>query len=300
MIETIVIQNKNTSEILEMDKLNTEDFVLDYVDWGQASVDQYTQKHINQIGVTIIKVSYKSRNIEISGFVIANTEEEMTERKKYLNGFVNPQNEYYAIYKDYQIMFMPTMSVRYTNTEETNNNEVICRFKITGVCPYPLFSLVNAVGTRVGKYVSAFHFPFHIPNGGKITFAVKADGEYRKRNIRNEGSVATGIKFYFKSTGGSVDNPTLYNFTTGQHFTINKELTQGEIVVINTSIGEKSVMGGYEEPTENYFQYMDLSSDWLILNVGDNIIGYSASSGISNLEIGLEIPVKFLEVQECF
>ena len=300
MVETIKIQNKNTSEFLEMDKLNTEDYILDYVDWGQASVDQFTQKHINQVGVTILKVSYKSRNIEISGFIIADTEEEMTERKKYLNGFVNPQNEYYAIYKRYQIMFMPTMSVRYTNTEETNNNEVICRFKITGVCPYPLFSLADDIVLPVGKYISGFHFPYHINVGSYITFGVKAEGEYRKRNVRNEGSSAVGFKFQFKAINGNVSNPTLYNFTTGEEFKILKELTPGEVVKVDTIVGEKTVMGGTSEPYTNYIQYMDINSDWLTLAVGDNIIGYSVDAGLANLEITMDISLRFLEVQECF
>lgn len=300
MIESIVILDKETQQSFEMDKINTEDYVLDYVDWGQASVDQFTQKHINQIGVTVLKVSYKSRNIEISGFIVAETEEQMTERKRFMNGFINPQHEYEAIYKDYKIMFMPTMSVRYTNTEETNNNEVICRFKITGVCPYPLFSLVTDVKKLVGKYSEAFHFPFHIEKGRKITIAVRATGEYRKRNIVNQGSVAIGIKFHFRATTGSVENPVLYNFTTGQEFKINKELVSDEIVEVDTIVGEKSVMGGVHQANTNYFQYMDVNSDWIMLDVGDNIIGYSATSGISNLEVIMELPIKFLEVQECF
>lgn len=299
MIETIMVQNKNTSEILQMDKLTTQDYVLDYVDWGQASVDQYTTKYINQIGVTIIKVSYKSRNIEISGFIIANTEKEMNERKSFLNRFVNPQNEYNAIYKNYQIMFMPLSSVRYSNTEETNNNEVICKFKISGVCPYPLFSVVNDLNVKVGKYVSGFRFPFHVTEEEPIVFGVRAAGDYRKRVVKNEGAISIGFKFYFKANG-SVENPTLYNFTTGEYFSITKELQEGEIIEVNTTIGYKTVMGGIGYPSENYFRYMDLNSDWLVLNVGENIIGYSADDGVDNLEIGLELPLQFLEVQECF
>lgn len=300
MIETILIQNKSTNENLIMDKFTTQDYILDYVDWGQASVNQTTSQYINQIGVSVIKTSYKSRPIEISGYIVANSEQEMTERKRFLNNFVNPTSEYNAIYKDYKISFRPTFSIRYTNTEEKGNNEVVCRFKISGICPYPLFSLAaEEVDVKVGKFIQMFHFPFHTTETEKVIFAVKSEGEYRQRIIRNQGSIPIGFKFIFKAKG-TVENPTLYNFTTNEHFTITKELVEGEIVEVNTSVGYKTVMGGMGTADTNYFQYMALDSDWLVLNVGDNIIGYSADAGVDNLDIDLQLPFRFLEVQECF
>lgn len=301
MVESIMVKDINTNQELIMDKFNTPDYILDYIDWGQATVNYNTSQYVNQIGVTVISASYKSRNIDISGFIVANSELEMTERKKFINGFFVPMHEYIVKYKEFQIKMRIDSSVRYTNTEERNNNEVICRFKISGMCPYPLFSLFRDVQINVGKYVDLFHFPFYVTEEKPILFAVRSIGEYRKRIITNTGQLPIGFKFTMEATDGEVVNPSLYNFSTGEHFTIEKTLVQNEIVEVNTNVGFKSIMGriGSQPPT-NYFQYMSDDSSWLTLIVGNNLIGYDATSGQDSLKITMEISPHFVEVQECF
>ena len=301
MVESIKIQDIDTGEELEMDKLTTTDYILDYADWAQASVNYGTSQYINQIGVTVISTSYKSRNIDISGFIIADTEQEMTNRIRKLNGFFVPMHEYLVIYKEFQIKMRIDSSVRYTNTDETNNNEAICRFKISGMCPYPLFSLFQDIQLKVEKYVDLFHFPFHITEEELVRLAVKSIGEYRQRIIRNTGQFPIGFKFKMLATANAVENPTLYNFTTNEHFKIEKTLEWKEEVEVNTSVGSKTIIGriGDAAPT-NYFQYMSSDSSWLTLVPGDNLIGYSADDGIDLLKIEMEISPQFLEVQECF
>ena len=301
MVESIMIKDINTNQELIMDKFNTPDYILDYIDWGQATVNYNTSQYVNQIGVTVISASYKSRSIEISGFIIADSESEMTERKKIINGFFVPMHEYSVKYKKFQIKVRINSSVRYTNTEEKNNNEVICRFKISGICPYPLFTLFRDVKINVGKYVDLFHFPFYVTEEKPILFAVRSIGEYRKRIITNTGQLPIGFKFIFEATDGEVVNPSLYNFTTGEYFTIEKTLVQNEIVEVNTNTGSKSIMGriGSQSPT-NYFQYMSDDSSWLTLVPGNNLIGYDVISGKDSLKITMEISPQFVEVQECF
>jgi hypothetical protein len=301
MVESIMIKDIDTNQELNMDKFNTPGYILDYVDWGQATVNYNTSQYVNQIGVTVISASYKSRSIDISGFIVAESESQMTERKRLINGFFVPMHEYLVKYREFQIKVRINSSVRYTNTEETSNNECICRFKISGMCPYPLFTLFRDVQINVGKYVDLFHFPFYVTEEKPILFAVRSIGEYRKRIIKNTGQIPIGFKFTMEATDGSVENPTLYNFTTDEHFTIEKTLVEGEVVEINTNAGFKSIMGriGSAQPT-NYFQYMSADSSWLNLIPGNNLIGYNATSGEDSLKITMEISPQFVEVQECF
>lgn len=300
MIESIMIKDINNGEELSMDKYTTEDYILDYVDWTQAGVNYNTSQYVNQIGVTVISASYKSRNIDISGFIVANSESEMTERKRKINNFFSPMHEYLVVYKEYQIKMRIDSSVRYTNTEERNNNEVVCRFKISGICPYPLFSLFQDVEIKVGKYIDLFHFPFHVTNTELIKFAVRSIGEYRQRIIKNTGHVDVGVKIIFKATDDSVVNPTLYNFTTDEFFEIHKQLNANEVVEVNTNLGSKSIVGGIGSERTNYFQYIGEGSSWITLKPGNNLIGYSADEGVDILDLKLEISPQFLEVQECF
>ena len=300
MVEIITIQNINTVEELFMEKLTTSDYILDYIDWGQATVSRSTSQYVNQIGITVIGTIYKSRNIDLSGFIIADSEQEMTNRKTKLNNFFIPTYEYVLKYKGYKINIKIDSSVRYTNTEERNNNEVICRFKVSGICPYPLFSLNNDLNIKVGKYVGFFHFPFHITEEEPIVFAIEAAGETRKRIIKNIGQIPIGMKIIFKATDNSVMNPVLYNYTTGEYFKIQKQVFGNETIEINTNSGAKSIVGGIGSERTNYFRYMAEGSSWIILQPGDNIIGYSADNGIDILEVKLEISPRFVEVQECF
>lgn len=300
MVEKIMVKNLSTNQELDMDKLNTPDYILDYIDWGQASVNYNTSQFINQIGVSVVSASYKSRNIDISGFIIAESEGEMTSRKKEINNFFVPMQEYLVKYKEYQIKMRINSSVRYSNTEETNNNECICKFKVSGFCPYPLFSLFDDIELKVGKYVELFHFPFHIAEEKPVTFAVRSIGDYRQRIIRNTGQTPIGFKFTFEATGNTVLNPVLYNFTSNEFFKIRKQLYENEVVEVNTNYGEKSIVGGIGTQRQNYFRYISDDSSWLMLSPGDNLIGYSAESGVDLLNIKMEISPKFVEVQECF
>lgn len=300
MVESILIKNINTEEELLMDKYTTEDYILDYVDWTQASVNYNTSQYVNQIGVTVISASYKSRNIDISGFIVANSESEMTERKRGINNFFSPFHEYLVIYKEYQIKMRIDSSVRYTNTEERNNNEVVCRFKISGICPYPLFSLFQDIKINVGKYIDLFHFPFHVTEEELVKFAVRSIGDYRQRIIKNTGQTEVGMKIIFKATANSVMNPTVYNFTTDEFFKIQKQVVRNETIEVNTNLGSKSIVGGIGSERTNYFQYIAEGSSWITLKPGNNLIGYSADNGVDVLDLKIEVSPRFLEVQECF
>ena len=301
MIESIIIRDITTNEDLYMDKLTTPNFILDYIDWGQASVSQNTTQYINQIGVTVVGVTFKSRNIDISGFIIADSELEMTNLKSKINNFFNPIDKYEVLYKDYKIGFRVSSSVRYTNTEEKSNNEVICKFKVSGICPYPLFSIFDDIQFAVREDVGMFRFPFSVAEEKPIIFGINSIGEYHQRVIKNIGQIPIGFKFTMRSIGNVVRNPTLYNFSTGEHLTLNTVLENNEQVEINTTIGSKYIVGKVRDnPERNYIQYMTNDSSWLTLAKGDNLIGYSAEAGIELLKIELSVSPRFLEVQECF
>jgi hypothetical protein len=297
MVESITIQNKATKEKLVMDKLNTADYILDYVDWGQASVEQQLSKYLRQIGATITQISFQTRPIEISGFVVADTEEEMTERKEFLNQFVNPQFEYLAIYKEFVIKFQPTLSVQYANVQESENNEVICRFRISGICPDPTFSLVSDLDVDITDATPVFMFPLIIDEEEPVIFGIRKPNTATK--IINNGDIDIGFKFMLFATG-EVVNPSASNFTTKEFFKLNVTMQKGDVIEVNTSIGSKSVLGGIQGDLENFFKYKTLDSSWLTLKKGENVLNFTADSGADNLMMVVEFTSKYLEVQQCY
>lgn len=300
MVEGIKLQNVETRAILTLDMVSTPDYVLNSVDWGAVESTHHSYKYVNQIGVYVTGTSLETRSVDISGWVIASTEREMTNRKTILNRFFNPQQAVDLFYKDYVLRFLPNTSVRYS-TAIAENNEVVCKFKVEGYCPDPLFSEQMESKVAAASTIAMFHFPLIIsqtpnPPGG-IAFGLRQPSLIVA--INNSGAVDVGMKIVFKAIG-TLHGPSLINVNTQKYFKVNKTMQASEEIVINTTIGEKKIQGTLNGITTNYFKYRDLDSEWLQLSVGDNLFRYDAEENVENLEVYIYFNNKYLEVQECY
>lgn len=300
MVEGIKLQNVETRAILTLDMVSTPDYVLNSVDWGAVESTHHSYKYVNQIGVYVTGTSLETRSVDISGWVIASTEREMTNRKTILNRFFNPQQAVDLFYKDYVLRFLPNTSVRYS-TAIAENNEVVCKFKVEGCCPDPLFAEQAESKVAAASTIGLFHFPLIMsktptPPGG-IVFGVRQPSLIVA--ITNSGAVSIGMKVVFKANG-TLSNPSIINVNTQKYFKVNKTMQAGEVIEIDTIIGEKKVQGTLNGVTSNYFKYRDLDSEWLQLAVGDNLFRYDADENVGNLEVYIYFNNKYLEVQECY
>ena len=299
MVESIVLNNLDTKATLSLAMIGTSDFVLESVDWGQIESVHRSYKYVNQIGVSVTGTSMETREVEITGWVIASTDSLMSYRKSILNRFFNPQQPVDLVYKGYRLRFLPDMSVAYSVAYEENNN-VMCRFKVVGIAPDPLFSGVERK-VSAANTIGAFHFPFIIselptPPGG-VVFGKRQPSLIV--NIVNEGYMQTGMRIVFRAAG-TLTNPSLVDINTQQFMRINKQMVAGEVVEINTNVGEKGVQGKLDGITSNYVKYKDFDSTWLVLKSGDNFFRYDADDGIDNLEVYVYFSNRYLEVQECY
>lgn len=300
MVEGIKLQNVQTRTELTLDMVSTPDYVLNSVDWGTVESTHHSYKYVNQIGVYVTGTSLETRNVSVQGWIIADNEMQMTQRKRILNGFFNPQQAIDLFYSSYVLRFLPSSSVKYSATV-AENNEVVCKFKIEGLCPDPLFAEKTESKVAAASTIGKFHFPLCIsktldPPGG-VLFGLRQPSLIIA--IENKGSVSVGMKIVFKATGTLV-NPMLVNVNTQQYYKINKTMVAGEQITIDTIIGEKSVKGLVNGTESNYFKYRDLDSTWLQLDVGDNLFRYDSDSNIGNLEVFIYYSNKYLEVQECY
>lgn len=300
MVENVILKNLTTSALLELDVTTTPYFILDAVDWGQIEASHHSYKYVNQVGVSIVNTSLETRDIEILGWIIANTEQEMESRKKILNRFINPQQYINLQYKDYNLDFKPTKTIQYT-ANISDNNEVICKFKISGIAADPLFKDNNVTRNTVATIHGLFHFPMmlEVIDNGKPTlmFGYKEPGLLI--DIYNKGDIRTGFRIIFKAKG-TVVNPSLLDVNTQQYIKINKILVDEEEVEVNTVTGYKKIVGRLDGVESNYYKYKDFGSSWLELQIGDNIYRYDADEGIDNLEVYIYFYNRYLEVEGCF
>lgn len=300
MVERITLRRVKDSEELILDMVSTPNYILDSVDWGSVSGTHHSYKYVNQVGVSITNTSLAARNISIDGWIVAKNENHMTELKRKLNSFINPQEGMNLIYSNYAIMFRPDSSIRYS-ANKAENNEVMCKFKIEGTCPNPLFSDKVENSSIFANTTPMFHFPLimspNLPEKG-VVFGKRTNSLIV--SVNNKGAISVGMKIVFVANGAVV-NPSLTNINTQEKFMINKELVATERIEVNTNVGEKSIKGkiGNEE-FRNYFMHKDIDSPWLQLEVGLNEFRYDAEQGIENLDVFVYYYNKYLEVQECY
>lgn len=302
MVDEIVLTDVVTGGVLRLSTENTFDYILsdkNGVDWGSIESTHHSFKFVNQIGVYVTGTSLETRSIAIIGYVIASNKREMTNRKTVLNRFFNPQHAIDMVYRDYTLRFLPNSSIRY-GTTKAENNEVICKFKVEGLCPDPLFAESQETQTAAASTIGGFHFPMILPNPTQ-------EPEYNIFGLRqpslivvieNVGAVDVGMKIVFKASG-TVENPRLIDVNTQKFFRIEKTMVAGERIEVNTTVGEKYIRGVLNGETSNYFKYRDLDSEWLQLKVGDNLFRYDCDGGQSALEVYIYHQNKYLEVQEC-
>ena len=300
MVENVILRNKQTSALLELDVVNTPFYILDKVGWGQIKGTHHSYKYVNQIGVYVTSTSLETRDVSVSGWIVSNSELHMSQRKSMLNRFVNPQQPIELIYKNYSLEFLPDRTIKYSATIK-ENNEVVCKFEINGLAANPLFKDTNTTNIPIAGMLGMFHFPMMLSaiDNGIPTVMMGLRQPSLIVNISNTGSVQTGINIVFEATG-TVVNPSLINIYTQEQFKINKTLAAGETVVVSTTIGEKKIVGTLNGVSSNYFKYRDLRSSWLQLDTGDNAFKYDADNGIDSLNCTIEYSNKYLEVQECF
>lgn len=300
MVENITLRNTVTNAVLELDKVTTPYYILDKAIWGEVEGTHHSYKYVNQVGVYVTGTSLGTREVEVTGWIIADTEAQMTDRKAMLNRFVNPQQIIEMSYSKYRLKFLPNSSVKYGATI-VDNNEVICKFKIPGMAADPLFKDDHEEKVSAASTKALFHFPLIINNTTmqppRVMFGIREPSLIV--NVFNAGAVGTGMRMVFKATG-TLTGPTLINVQTQEYFKLNKTMVAGEFVEIITTIGEKKVVGDINGEKMNYFRYRDLDSTWLQLDVGDNLFRYDADQGIDNLEVFIYFSNKYLEVQECY
>jgi len=94
----------------------------------------------------------------------------------------------------------------------------------------------------------------------------------------------------------TVVNPLLFNVNTQEELKINKTMTAGEAIIVTTHFGNKRVESWLNGVSTNAFNWLDLSSNFLQLDPGDNLFRYDADEGLDNLEVDIYYIPQYLGV----
>lgn len=160
------------------------------------------------------------------------------------------------------------------------------RLQISVICGDPYFK-----DTKTGLYafsnvIDRFKFPFAIEASPGVPISELS--EYSEIAITNNSDDETGVIIKMLAVG-NVTNPTIYNMTTNENFSLTISIEEGDIITIDTRRNHKGVTLNHNGTISNIINYMTQNSEWLNLIVGDNIFSYECYSGAANLQVTVEL-----------
>ena len=165
------------------------------------------------------------------------------------------------------------------------------------LCPNPYWREESESRVNIATWQPLFKYPLTIEAGTGFMFGQRT--EERVINVRNGGTATAGMRVVFTARS-EVLNPKISNAMDGkQYIQINATLYEGDILTIQTGVGEKKATlyraaGGQ---VQNAFSLIDIANvTFLQLAPGDNYLSYSAESGESFLMVAVFFYSSYLEV----
>lgn len=290
MIEDIILTNQKTNVSLSINTLNGP-LYTEEIEIGEIQGSHHTYPFPGQDGEFVESTTLSTRDVSIVGWIVKNEYHDVGYYKDILNRMINPKQIMSITYKNYDLSFYPDGSVQYSIIKK-ENNDVVCKFMITGVAYDPFWVSKSKLETPLSYIDLRFILPFYILENNWILGVTQPAA---LASIEYDGE-ATGCIINIVANG-TVKNPKIVCIETQQKFEIQKTLVDGEQIEINTVLGQRKVKGILNNEELNYMQYMSSDSSWIDVNKGVNTFSFSAEEGQGALSIYLTVVAKYLEVE---
>lgn len=268
---------------------------LGSVDWGQVQGQHQTYNYLNQVGESIVSTTVGARPLSITGWVVDGAGK-IQERCDFLNSFISPVEDYALEYKGKKIRFRPDISVAYSR-EYMKNNEKVRRFLIQGTCPFPLFTDSEETAELFDQTKKLFRFPTDWGRTAPLVFAVS--GKAYNAVLNNKGGFSNGFTVRIKFSG-AVQNPKIWNMTTGKFIGVNYTFSRGEQLEISTVPSGKYITLWTESGQRvDLIKYRDYQTAWIQLQPGENLIAVDCAEldQRGSMEVTVYYTPLYLEVE---
>lgn len=274
---TLIANNKKVG-------LNTQPFkLLQDIDLSGLQAD-ITISETGLDGGLYLNSRFKTRDIDIQGMINGynQTEDFLNKQKQLLYQIVNPKNELIIqIENNKEIYYMKGYPVSFPTfkNDAANKNKIFQTFLIQLVCADPyLYSDEKFVS--FSTVIPTFSFPmtFNEVKMGDLQFSYV-------KSIYNNGIAESPLEITLTALE-DVLNPYLLNVNTQKKILINTTLHKGSQIYINTGRKKEISLIENGQKTTLYFA-LDLDSEFLQLEQGDNLLRYGADNGEEYLTIQL-------------
>lgn len=233
-------------------------------------------------GFDIDSISLKEKSLPVIGGIEGFNKEELDRKRIYLTKVLNPLLKGELIYINNGITRKIDVYVESTTFKPQVAN--LQEFLIQFIAPMPFWKDIETKKTNIALWEPNFDFELEVEDEG-------IDLGNRVSNlictINNTGDIECGMKIQFRALA-TVVNPSLININTRDFIKINKTLNQGDILEVTTEYANKKIeLLKSNGIRENVYHWIDLESEFLQLDIGDNLFRYDAESGIDNLEVSI-------------
>lgn len=267
---TLIVENER-GEQLELTHNTAYSIIdIDGLDFPEATIN--TTKTATADGTTFNSSYVNERTIIITMAVNGPAEKNRINLYKYLKS-KKPVRLYYK--NGMRDVFIDG----YVQKLDVGHFEEKQTAQATIICPGTYFNKVEESVIDFSSVESLFEFPFSIEEAG-IEFSTLKLGE--QKNIINGGDVDTGVIINLHAIG-LVLNPKIYNVETRESFILDLEMSEGDVITINTRQKEKTVVMVSNGIENNVIGKMRKDSSWFQLLPGDNIFTYDADEFPENL-----------------
>ena len=269
----LTITSENGSSMLIS---KTNPYVLQVLEGtGVPDSSKVSLKSPNQDGSTYIQTLLEDREIELEFGILESDFPTLYALKETVCRTLNPKYQLDILYEypggSKRIKGVLAGPVDFPEGDMIGYQKAVCTIE----CSNPFWKDKDPTGEKLAVSVPAFHFPLRF--APKTIFSVILN---KTITIDVKGHVPTPINIKFN---GPADNPSVTNLTTGEFVKVNKSLAEGEILEINTALGNKYV----RIDGKNAFGFIDLTTTFFYLQPGENIITYDADSGSDSAEVVL-------------
>lgn len=232
---------------------------------------------------------YDTRDIEIEAAIISEGQNKswIQQKRNELYTLFNPKQEI-EIEIDMEGETYTTkgfaISTPVFGNDKATNNSTFTTFLVQIVCLDP-FLYKESKHASFSTTEKLFSFP--------LEFNKTVLGEKRTvltQNIFNNGTESP-VQFIMRANGDVVTSPFILNTTTNQRMQFNDTLAIGEEIIVETGTNKRvyKVKNGIKTI---YFDKLDLYSDFITLQPGDNLVTFGAAGGT---ETRLEIEFNYNE-----
>lgn len=253
----------------------------------------YSTNSMGQHGDTFAGNRIEPREIEIIGKIRETGKDTQLALRRQALKILNPElnGTLYYKYGD----FLRKITAKVKESPRFTHPELSQEFSIVFKCLDPFWREDLDQRKDVASWLADWFFPTAILEDDPDSMIYGHRETSVIVDVYNDGHVATGMKIYFKAMG-AVTGPSLFNMNTREYMKVDYSMQAGDVIVVDTSYGNKGITlqrGGQEI---NLYRYMDVDSTFMQLDIGDNVFRYDADDGLTNLEVTVYYAQKYLGV----